>query len=238
MRGTGVWFTVAAAIAVLETAGAAMQSRGVPPARDPIGIAWLIFVDDLHIDFRNTGYLRKLLKSIASDLIRDRDVFAVRFSGPSASIDLTSDKSMFEDVILKTSGNGMKADDIQATIRMGSGEVEYRVKVAVAAALQLIESVRIANRSKALVYVSNGYVTDVSARLSELTGAALQANVTIFAMNPRGLPGSPVASERSPATQNSLRALVEPTRRFALLDEKDFADGMTRIRQAMLAARR
>ena len=238
MRGPHFRCTVAAAVAMLVPAGHALPSSALPQARAPIGIAWLILVDDLHIDFRNTGYLRNLLKTIASDLIRDGDVFAVRFSGPSASIDLTSDKRLFEDVIPKTSGNGMKADDIQAATRMGSGEVEYRVKVAVAAAMALIESFRTANRGKALVYISNGYVTDVSARLSELTGAALQANVTMFAIDPRGVPGSPLAGERSPVTQASLRAIVEPTRGFALLGEKDFAEGIQRIRRAMGGVRR
>jgi hypothetical protein len=239
MRGTHVWCTVAAAVALLDTAGNAGQSRPVPQVRDPIGIAWLIFVDDLHIDFRNTGYLRKLLTSIASDLIRDRDVFAVRSSGPSSlSIDLAADKSLFETAIPRTSGSGLKLADIQKASVIGSGEVEYRVKVAVGAASEMIESVATRNRRRALLYMSNGYTTDVSAQLSALTGAARRSNLTIFAMNPRGLPGSPFADERSPATQNSLRALVEPTRGFALLDQEDFADGMARIRRAMLAAKR
>jgi hypothetical protein len=31
-------------------------------------VTWFIFVDDLHIDFRDTGYLRNLLTSIATEL--------------------------------------------------------------------------------------------------------------------------------------------------------------------------
>ena len=102
----------------------------------------------------------------------------------------------------------------------------------------MMATVKPRNRRRALVYVSNGYTTDVSAPLSALTGLARRSNITIFAMNPRGLPGSPLANERSPASQSSLRALVEPTRGFALLDDKDYADGMIRIRRAMLASRR
>ena len=237
MRGTRFWGAVAAAVALLDTAGNAGQSRPVPQVRDPIGIAWLVLVDDLHIDFRNTGYLRNLLTSIASDLIRERDVFAVRSTGPSSlSIGLTADKSLLETAIPRTSGSGMKLAEIQEASVIGSGELEYRVKVTVGVASDMIESVETRNRRRALLYVSNGYTTDVSAQLSALTGAARRSNLTIFAMNPRGLPGSPFANERSPATQNSLRALVEPTRGFALLDQKDFADGLARIRQAMLAA--
>jgi hypothetical protein len=246
MRGSRFWCSVAAAVVVLETAATAVQSRAVPAARDPIGIAWLIFVDDLHVDFRNTGYLRTLLKSIANDLIRDRDVFAVRSTGPSSlAIDLTADKSRFEDVIATASGSGLKPAEIQATIGMGQataaqgyGEVEYRVKLALGAASEMIENVPARNRRRAMVYVSNGYSADVSARLPALTRAARRANVTMFAIDPRSLPGSPLANERSAATQNSLRAIVESTHGFALLHENDFAGGMMRMRRAILGGRR
>jgi hypothetical protein len=54
---------------------------------------WLLFVDDLHLDFVNTGGLREVLRAISSELIHDGDVFAVRSSRPSSiSIDLTSDR--------------------------------------------------------------------------------------------------------------------------------------------------
>jgi hypothetical protein len=59
-----------------------------------------------------------------------------------------------------------------------------------------------------------------------------------IAIDPRGLPGSPLAGERSSGTQSSLRAIGEPTRGFALLDEKNYEDGMTRIRRAVLTLRR
>jgi hypothetical protein len=31
-------------------------------------VTWLIFVDDLHLDFRNTGRIRGMLKTIVSQL--------------------------------------------------------------------------------------------------------------------------------------------------------------------------
>jgi VWFA-related protein len=232
-------FAVLAVLAALETAGRSVPSRAVAQVRDPTGIAWLIFVDDLHVDFRNTGHLRKLLKSISTDVIRYDDIVAVRSSGPPRlSIDVTADKQLLEDVIQKTHGNGLKASDIQAAPVRGSDEVQYRVTLAVSAASGMIDSVHPPNRLRALLYISNGYTVDASAQLSELTRTARRSNVTIFAIDPRGLPGASLADERSPATQDSLRAIAEPTGGFALLDETDVPAAMARIGRAMRAMRR
>jgi len=239
MRGARLWCTLAAAVALLETTGSAPQSRAVPQARDPIGIAWLIFVDDLHTDFRNTGYLRNLLKAIASDLVRPGDLVAVRSTGPSSlSIDLTSDRSRLEAAIGKASGSGLKMSEILATPARdrarGLDEIAYRLKITLDAASAMISEISQAgNRPKGLLYISNGYTGETSAELSAFARAARRANVTVFALDPRGLPGSPHAKERSAASQSSLRAIAEPTRGFALINDKDFEDGMTRIRRAM-----
>ena len=244
MRGARFWCIVAAAVALFETAGIAIQSRVIAQARDPIGIAWLIVVDDLHIDFRNTGYLRNLLKSIASELFRPADVVAVRSTGPSRlSIDLTSDRNPLEAAIGQASGSALKLSEILATPARDRtqriDEIAYRLKTSLDAASALIsEGSQAGNRPKGLLYLSNGYSGEVSTQLTELARAARRANVTIFAIDPRGVPGSPLAGERSSATQASLRAIVEPSRGFAVLDEKDFPDAMTRIRRTMLAAGR
>lgn len=210
---------------------------------DASGVAWLIFVDDLHINFRNTGYLRALLKSIASELIRPGDLVAARSIGPSRlAIDLTSDRSLLEAAIARTSGSALNAADILATPARDSTavaeEIAYRLKITLAAASAMIaEGARAGPRPKALLYISNGYSGDTEP-LSQLARAARQAGVMIFTLDPRGVPGSPLAGERSSATQSSLRALGEPTRGFALLDPNDYEDGMARIRRAVLALRR
>src|SRR5689334_229821 len=64
--------------------------------QDP-GVTWLIFVDDLHLDFRDTGHIRKLLRSIASQVIREEDAFVLVCSGPSfRAIDLTVRRSLLD----------------------------------------------------------------------------------------------------------------------------------------------
>ena len=48
------------AFGVLVAIACITLSRVRAAAQDG-GVTWLIFVDDLHLDFRNTGYIRKLL---------------------------------------------------------------------------------------------------------------------------------------------------------------------------------
>src|SRR5688572_29498852 len=64
--------------------------------------AWLILIDDLHISFRDTGYLREVLATISKELIRQRDVYAVASTGPSdVSIRPTADRSLLDAAIKK-----------------------------------------------------------------------------------------------------------------------------------------
>ena len=56
------------AFAILMALGALEPLDGKPRSAAPV--TWRIFVDDLHIAFRDTGYVRKLLASIGGELIR------------------------------------------------------------------------------------------------------------------------------------------------------------------------
>ena len=59
----------------------------LPPARptnDAAGRIFIIFVDDLHLDFRNTGRIRDLFKKISTELIHEGDMFAIVSTGPSS----------------------------------------------------------------------------------------------------------------------------------------------------------
>ena len=62
----------------------------LPPARptnDAAGRIFLIFVDDLHLDFRNTGRIRDLFKKISKELIHEGDMFGIVSTGPSSICD-------------------------------------------------------------------------------------------------------------------------------------------------------
>jgi hypothetical protein len=199
----------------------AVLPASASPVTAPPGTIWLIFVDDLHVDFRSTGRLRSLLRTISSELIHDRDVFGIRSSGPSSlSIDVTSDRNLLEVAIRKTAGNALRPSDILSITNgaVESNEVRYRATVALSAAYEMMMSLeRVHNRRTAFIYISNGYNFDLSPdgstatsgtspflrqssdfgvarlrdQLSEFTRMASHSIVRIFAIDPRILAGAP-----------------------------------------------
>jgi VWFA-related protein len=148
----------------------------LPPSRprnDAAGRIFLIIVDDLHLDFRNTGRIRDLFRRISKNLIHEGDMFAIVSTGPSSlAVDPTYDRKVLEDSIKKITGNGLKpADIIQGPEGAeGPSEVRYRAHVAFSTAYDMLNQMaRITNRRKAVVWVSNGYDFDpfAQSRLGE-----------------------------------------------------------------------
>src|SRR3954469_14655079 len=136
----------------------------LPPARptnDASGRIFLIFVDDLHLDFRNTGRIRDLFKKIGKELIHDGDLFGIVSSGPSSiAIDMTYDHKRLDEAANKIAGNGLKPSDIIDVPegQQGPPEVRYRAHVAFSTVYDTLKNLeQVHNRRKAFIYVSNGY---------------------------------------------------------------------------------
>jgi VWFA-related protein len=131
------------------------------PTNDAAGRIFLIFVDDLHLEFRDTARIRVLFNRIARTLVHDGDMFGIVSTGPSSlAIDLTYDRQVLDAAINRISGNGLRpADIIQgAEGSQGPSEVLYRAHVAFATAYDLMRNLeKVHNRRKAVIYVSNGY---------------------------------------------------------------------------------
>ncbi len=131
------------------------------PTSDTAGRVFVIFVDDLHLGFRNTGRLRSVFKKIANTLIHEGDMFGVVSSGPSRlAIDLTYDKRRLDEAVKKVTGNGLRPSDILDMPHGPSGppEISYRVRVAFATAIEIIRKLEALNdRRKSFIYLSNGY---------------------------------------------------------------------------------
>ena len=131
------------------------------PTNDAAGRIFLIFVDDLHLDFRNTGRIRDLFRRISKTLVHDGDMFGIVSTGPSSlAIDLTYDRQVLDAAIKKISGNGLRPNDIiqGAETSEGPSEVRYRAHVAFSTAYDLMRNLeKVHNRRKAVIYVSNGY---------------------------------------------------------------------------------
>lgn len=134
------------------------------PTNDASGRIFLIFVDDLHMDFRNTGRIRDLFKKISKELVHDGDMFGIVSSGPSSiAIDMTYDRKRLDEAINKISGSGLKPQEIIETPdgSQGPPEVRYRAHVAFSTAYDVLEKMEaVHNRRKAFIYVSNGYDFD------------------------------------------------------------------------------
>src|SRR5882672_4064630 len=131
------------------------------PRNDVSGRIFLFFVDDLHLQFHNTGRVRDLFKRISKELVHEGDMFGIVSSGPSSiAVDMTYDKTRLDEAIKKIAGSELKPTEIiqGSSGAEGPSEVRYRAHVAfstVADILQELEKVH--NRRKAVVYVSDGY---------------------------------------------------------------------------------
>jgi VWFA-related protein len=139
----------------------------LPPSRpknDAAGRIFLIIVDDLHLDFRNTGRIRDLFKKISKSLVHEGDMFSIVSTGPSSlAIDPTYDRKILDEAIKKITGNGLKPSDIiqGAESSEGPSEVRYRAHVAFSTAYDMLSQMeRISNRRKAVIWVSQGYDFD------------------------------------------------------------------------------
>ena len=136
----------------------------LPPSRpknDVSGRIFLFFVDDLHLQFHNTGRVRELFKKISKELVHDGDMFGIVSSGPSSiAIDMTYDKTRLDEAIKKMAGNELKPTDIinGPSGAEGPSEVRYRAHVAFSTVNDLLNNLdSVHNRRKALIYVSDGY---------------------------------------------------------------------------------
>lgn len=136
----------------------------LPPTRkvnDTSGRIFLFFVDDLHMQFQNSGRVRELFKKIENNLVHEGDLFGIVSSGPSSiAQDMTYDRKRFDDAIKKIAGSGLKPSEI---INMGTGsegptELKYNAHVAFSTMEEALNNLeKVHNRRKALVWVSEGY---------------------------------------------------------------------------------
>jgi VWFA-related protein len=134
------------------------------PSSDTSGRIFLIFIDDLHMDFRNTGRIRDLLKKVSTTLIHDGDMFGIVSTGPSSvAVDMTYDRTRLEDAIKKVSGAGLKPEDLMEGSEgtQGPAEVRFRAHSAFSLVNEILGNLeKIVDRRKAVIYISNGYDFD------------------------------------------------------------------------------
>ena len=135
------------------------------PTNDASGRIFLIFVDDLHMDFRNTGRIRDLFKKIRKELIHDGDMFGIVSTGPSSIADR-------HDLRPQAARRGDQQDFRQRPEarrdHLDAGGLAGPARSPLPRARRVLDGVRrpakplaqVHNRRKAFIYVSNGYDFD------------------------------------------------------------------------------
>lgn len=198
-------------------------------------VHWLVFVDDLHLDFPGTGRIRDLLRAVASSLVLETDLVSVGSSGPSGlDVQARAGAAALADAAKRVTGNGLKDED---TVRPPAGhmdEVAYRTRTALTAAAAFVESAGPApgGERRVLLYLSRGYdlqrpggPDEVGAAALELLElAAARAAAVIIALEPERMPAAAVTATQPrvaaalQARRKTLRSLVVPSQGFFAQD--------------------
>ena len=138
------------------------------PAASESGRVFFIFVDDSHLDFRDTGRIRQLFKQISDELVHEGDMFGVVSTGTSSiAINLTYDRKRLDEAASKFAGGALTPNDIISVPAGSQGppEVRHRAHVAFSTAADIVRQLeQIHDRRKALIYISNGYDLDPFAK--------------------------------------------------------------------------
>jgi hypothetical protein len=214
----------------------------------PADNAWLIVVDDLHINFVDTGRVRAFLRLAVSELVRDGDVFELRTTGPSAATPLTKDLNLFLSGIKATTGNGLKPVDILGAGSSGatSAEVLFRANTALDRAYDALTAfARADGGRKAIIYISAGYDVDDSRladRVSAFARRAREDGITIFAIDARSFETVSVPDSRvdatawlryATATRRSLTMMAEQAGGFVIEKANEPGNNLKRINLTM-----
>ena len=143
------------------------------PTNDTAGRIFIIFIDDFHLQFRETARTRDLLKRMLRNLIHEGDMFAIVSTGHSSIEEQqTYDRQVLEAAIERVTGGGLTPKEIMEgmSTSQGPAELRHRAHVAFATAYDLMRNLeKVQNRRKAVLYISSGYDFDpfVEGRLEE-----------------------------------------------------------------------
>ena len=218
-RPSNVAVMRAVTIALLAALAATpLNSQTPDPPR-----AFLLFIDDLHLDFRETPRTRALMQRLLRQVAREGDTWAVVTTGAS-SVNLapTKDLTTLNPIVSRVTGNALKPSEriVAPQASHGVSEMRNRADVAYATAVRAVEGFAAAVPGAALTvfYVSAGYDTRAVPGPQPLLDAAKRARATVIAVRPgssddQAPAGVPDAEWRAflEAAQASLRTLALET---------------------------
>lgn len=137
-----------------------------PRARvpDANGRVFLILVDDLHFEPELTPHVRRLLQTIVDTLLHEGDLAAVVSTGPSfIETGLTYDRKLIAESAKKIRGSGYLPSEIFKMMEnsQGPGDIRNKAHLAFYTAYNILGDLeQVANRRKAVIYISTGYDFD------------------------------------------------------------------------------
>lgn len=138
----------------------AAKSR--PP--DSAGRVLLILVDDLHFEPELTPHVRKLVQTIVDTLLHEGDLAAVVSTGPSfIEVGPTYDHKLIAEAAKKVRGSGYVPSEIFKMMEnsQGPGDIRNRAQLAFYTVYNILSQLEsVANRRKAVLYISTGYDFD------------------------------------------------------------------------------
>ncbi|MBM3808041.1 MAG: VWA domain-containing protein [Acidimicrobiia bacterium] len=151
-----------------SSAAAAPDGLVLPQARpttsDAVGRVLLIVVDDLHFEPELTPHVRRLMQTIVDTLLHEGDLAAVVSTGPSfIETGLTYDRKIIAEAAKKIRGSGYLAAEIFKMLEnsQGPGDIRNKAQMAFYTAYGILADLeQVANRRKAVLYISTGYDFD------------------------------------------------------------------------------
>ena len=155
---------------LLQPPAAAAAPEGIilPSTRRPVtdaaGRVFLIFVDDLHFEAEYTPHVRRLVQTIVDTLIHDGDSVTVVSSGPSfIEVGPTYDRKLVSEAANKVRGSGYAPTEIFKLMEnsRGPGDIRDRAQMAFYTVYGILSELEnVANKRKAVIYISTGYDFD------------------------------------------------------------------------------
>jgi VWFA-related protein len=240
------------------------------------GRIYVIVLDDLHTNFARTPRVKVAVRQFIERHLGENDVAAIVQTGGSTKgvQEFTSSRPRLlraADTFIGQklrSATLTKIDDLNRNLGLGGArdvsEPERAFKAR--SSLNTLKSVAdflagVRGRRKAVLFFSEGidydvsnpvenrYATDIMYETREAIAAASRANVSFYAVDPRGLAG--IAEEAMELqgipednslgltsmnqellnSQGSLRTISDETGGFAIVNRNDFADAFVRIVQ-------
>jgi hypothetical protein len=223
MRGLGLGLVAL----ILVVSGRVADAQGPPRLV-------LFFVDDMHMDFRDTPRLRTLVARLGRELAREGDAWGMATTGHSSvSVAPTTDWNGVAAEVSRLTAGGLRP------AQRHPEEAPHRARVAASTAAAAIRQGAVGGRPVVVLYVSSGYVRDVAPEFTAVVEAASQAKAPIFAVDPRR-PANGQTSGATPAeaaaylaeTQDSLRGLATASEGMTVFTDADVELVLTRIRGA------